>query len=251
MLGKIALEECWTTPTNISANDPMKLAPKGVIGGDLIANLSDVHGTRLKQMDENGVELMVLSLQAAGAQGVADQAAAEKLATEANDKLEEEVMKNPKRFAAFAALSMHDPLQAGEELRRCWTRKKGFVGALLNDFQSSGSDGNTMLFFDHPHYDDFWKVANELECPVYIHPRSPTSLIDEQMWKDRPWLAYSALGYANRVNMHVLGIITAGVLDRFPKLKLLIGHMGEHMYFLPSLSSLSPPCRRLLYKPSY
>jgi len=49
------------------------------------------------------------------------------------------------------------------------------------------------------------------------------------MWKDRPWLAFSALGYAHRVGMHVLGIVTAGVLDRFPKLKIVIGHMGEHM----------------------
>ena len=229
MLGKIALEECWTIPENTGKNDPMKLAPKGVIGDDLVANLEDLHGTRLRQMDENGVELMVLSLLAAGAQGISDPSAAEKLASQANDRLGEEVMKNPQRFAAFAALSMHDPKQAGQELRRCMTEKKGFVGALLNDFQSSGEDGNTMLFYDHQRYDEFWAVAEQLEAPVYIHPRSPSPLINEQMWKDRPWLAYSALGYANRVNMHVLGIITAGVLDRFPKLKLVIGHMGEHI----------------------
>lgn len=56
MLGKIALEEAWAIPENFKAYDPTTLAPNGVIGGDLVANLLDVHGTRLTQMDENGVD---------------------------------------------------------------------------------------------------------------------------------------------------------------------------------------------------
>jgi 2,3-dihydroxybenzoate decarboxylase len=124
---------------------------------------------------------------------------------------------------------MHDPKQAAEELTRCMTKKKGFVGVLLNDFQSSGADGNTMLFFDQPEYDPFWKAANDFKAPVYLHPRISSSLIHDQMWKGRPWLDFSALGYADRLNMHILGIITNGVLDRFPDVKLIFGHMGEHM----------------------
>ena len=125
--------------------------PKGVIGDDLTSNLIDVHGQRLQQMDENGLDHMVLSLVSPGAQGQANKEAAEELATKANDRLEEEVMKNPARFSAMVALSMHDPAQAADELRRCWTQHKGFVGVLLNDFQSSGQDGNTMLFCEaHP-----------------------------------------------------------------------------------------------------
>ena len=229
MLHKIALEECWTLPQALEGFDPFSLAPKGVIGDDLVANLQDIHGTRLSQMDANDVELMGLSLVAAGAQGLSDPAAAEKLASAANDALEAEVLKAPTRFAAFASVSMHDPAQAGRELRKCFTARRGFVGVMINDFQSAGADGNTMLFYDQPEYDAFWAVADELRCPVYIHPRSATDLIYAQMWKGRPWLAYSALGYANRVNMHLLGIITAGVLDRFPHVKLVVGHMGEHV----------------------
>jgi len=172
---------------------------------------------------------MVLSFVSAGCQGITDREKAEAQATLANDRLEIEVMKNPTRFAAFAALSMHDPKQAAEELTRCMTKKQGFVGALLNDFQSSGPDGNTMLFYDQPEYDVFWKAANDLKAPVYLHPRIPTKLIQEQMWDGRPWLNFSALGYADRLNMHILGIITNGVLDRFPDVKLLFGHMGEHI----------------------
>ncbi|KAF2740576.1 amidohydrolase 2 [Polyplosphaeria fusca] len=231
MLNKIALEEAWNIPdaASLGGFQPGGLAPKGVIGGDLGANLIDVHGTRLNQMNENGVEFMVLSLVSMGPQGVADKEGAEKLARIANEKLSEEVMKNPSRFAGLVSVSMHDSEQASEELKRCWNELKGFVGVMLNDFQSSGPDGNTMLYYDDPIYDTFWKTAEELNAPVYIHPRSSTTEIAEKMWKGREHLNFSALGYANRVNMHLLGIITAGVLDRFPKLKLLVGHMGEHI----------------------
>ncbi|KAF2183403.1 hypothetical protein K469DRAFT_710915 [Zopfia rhizophila CBS 207.26] len=231
MLNKIALEEAWniSDAASLGGFQPGSLAPKGVIGGDLGANLLDIHGTRLQQMDENGVEFMVLSLVSAGPQGVADKAGAEKLARVANDKLSDEVMNTPSRFAGLVSLSMHDASQAASELKRCWNELQGFVGVVLNDFQSAGEDGNTMLFYDDPIYDTFWKTAEELNAPVYIHPRSATPEITEKMWKGREHLAFSALGYANRVNMHLLGIITAGVLDRFPKLKIVVGHMGEHI----------------------
>lgn len=88
-----------------------------------------------------------------------------------------------------------------------------------------------MLFYDNASYDPFWAAASSLDCPVYLHPREPTPLIYTQMWADRPHLAYAALGHAHRVSMHLLGIVTSGVLDRFPKLKLVIGHMGEHIPF--------------------
>lgn len=231
MYGKIALEEAWAIPENFKAYDVSSLAPKGVIGGDLIANLLDVHGTRLEQMDANGIDTMVLSLSSPGPQGQTDPDEAARLATLANDRLSEEVLKNPARFAGLASLSMHDPVQAGAELRRCFGdgNKRGFVGAIVNDYQSAGADGNTMLFYDQPAYDAFWKVAEELDCPVYIHPRASTPLIHEELWKDRPWLEFSAWGYAERVGTHLLGIITGGVLDRFPKLKIVVGHLGEHM----------------------
>jgi|SRR3569833_2260348 len=229
MYGKIALEEAWAIPENFKVYDVSNLAPKGVIGGDLIANLYDVHGTRLQQMDENGVDVMVLSLSSPGPQGVPDPTEAAALARLGNDRLSEEVMKNPTRFAGLASVSMHDPAQAAEELRRCFTSLKGFVGVIINDYQTASADKNTMIFYDGPEYDPFWKAAAELDAPVYLHPREATPLITEQMWAARPWLAFSALGYAHRIGMHVLGIVTGGVLDRFPGLKIVIGHMGEHM----------------------
>lgn len=245
MLGKIALEEAWATPEALASSGLVtSLAPKGVIGPDLVAALLDVHGERRRQMDANGVGAMVLSLSSPGAQGAADPAAAARLARDANDRLAAEVARDPARFAALASVSMHDAAEAARELRRCAAEREGFVGVMVNDYQSvllvsGGGEGEGegegeakvgMRFYDcGREYDEFWRTAEELDMPVYLHPREATQEVFELMWKDRPWLAYSALGYAHRVGMHVLGIVTSGVLDRFPGLKLVIGHMGEHM----------------------
>ena len=70
----------------------------------------------------------------------------------------EQVAKNPKRFAGFCVLSMHDAHQAAGELRRCVT-ELGLKGAILNDFQSAGSDGEAMLTYDQPEYDPFWAAV--------------------------------------------------------------------------------------------
>jgi 2,3-dihydroxybenzoate decarboxylase len=172
------------------------------------------------------------------------------------------VAKHPDRFAAFAALSMHDPNQAADELRRA-VKELGLLGAMLNDFQSAGEDGNvtfsistpsrtsvltdwdsqTMLMYDDPVYDvscaklakervgktfsltsslcqPFWAAVQELDVPVYLHPR----LASPRVWKDlygpRKWLEASAWGFANQLSIHILGIITGGVFDRFPKVRL-------------------------------
>ena len=145
MLEKIALEECWTFPD--AEFNESAYGQKGVIGNDLNANLIDVHGQRLQQMNENGVGHMVLSLVSPGPQGKAHKEEAEGLASKANASLEREVMQNPSRFSAMVSLSMHDPIQAGQELQRCWNHRQGFVGVMLNDFQSSGDGDNTMLFY--------------------------------------------------------------------------------------------------------
>ena len=70
--------------------------------------------------------------------------------------------KDPKRFVAFAALSMHDPKTAAEELKRA-IQELGFKGALINDFQSAGEDGETMIHYDQPEWDVFWKMVQDLD----------------------------------------------------------------------------------------
>jgi len=65
---------------------------------------------------------------------------------------------------------MHRPEQAAKELRRA-VKELGLVGAILNDWQSTGEDGNGMLLYDGEEYDVFWKEVQELDVPVYFHPK--------------------------------------------------------------------------------
>jgi 2,3-dihydroxybenzoate decarboxylase len=125
---------------------------------------------------------------------------------------------------------MHNPEEAAAELRRCVT-KYGFKGALVNDTQRAGSDGDDMIFYDNPAWDVFWKTVTELDVPFYLHPRNPTGQIYDKLWADRKWLVGPPLSFAHGVSLHLLGMVTNGVFDRFPKLQLIIGHLGEHIPF--------------------
>jgi len=125
---------------------------------------------------------------------------------------------------------MHDPKEAAAELKRC-VIKYGFKGALVNDTQRAGSDGDDVIFYDSAAWDVFWSTVSELDVPFYLHPRNPTGTIHEKLWADRKWLLGPPLSFAQGVSLHLLGMVTNGVFDRFPKLQIIIGHMGEHIPF--------------------
>jgi 2,3-dihydroxybenzoate decarboxylase len=159
-----------------------------------------------------------------------DRAEAEAAATKVNDWAAQQVQQNPKRFGAFAALSMHDPHQAAQELTRC-VKQYNFLGALVNDTQQCGPGGNVLKFYDLPEWDPFWQVVQDLGVPFYLHPIAPVGDLKAKLWADRPYLIGPPLSFAQGVSLQLLGMITNGVFDRFPKLKIIIGHMGEHIPF--------------------
>ena len=134
------------------------------------------------------------------------------LASLANDRLEE-IMKNPTQFAGVVALSMHDR-QAAAELKRCMTEKKGIVGVMLNDFQSGGRDGNTVLFYDQPQYDVFWKLrksCNTFDTRADVERYAFAGVLSARLCQSHP---YACVGHHH-----------CWVLDRFPGVKLIFGHM--------------------------
>jgi len=93
-----------------------------------------------------------------------------------------QVAKNPKRFATFCSLSMHDPEQASAELTRC-VHEHGMVGAMLNDFQNE-HDGKP-IYYDESQFDSFWETVQDLDVVVYIHPRFPHPAVIENLFGDR------------------------------------------------------------------
>ncbi|KAK5022244.1 hypothetical protein LTS07_010324 [Exophiala sideris] len=231
MLGKIALEEAMHMPETVDF-----CRNQAILGrGDAFAEqMLDIHGERLEIMTKHNVEFFVLSLASPGPQGRCNKEDAEGLASRANDYMAKEVAKNPKHFAGFASLSMHDPVQAAGELRRA-VQELGLKGAILNDYQSAGPSGEQMLMYDQPKYDPFWSAVQDMDVPVYIHPRIPARLVDTwkvphvktDLWDEREWLMVAALQFGQDVQRHILGMCVNGVFDRFPSLKIIIGHLGE------------------------
>ncbi|RBR16872.1 uncharacterized protein FIESC28_06787 [Fusarium coffeatum] len=229
MHGKVALEEAFALPrfkertrwwAGLFATDPDKHAEE----------INDITDKRIKYMDEHGVGYTLLSYTAPGVQDVWDPKEAQALAVEVNDYIAEAIKPHPDRLGAMATLSMHDPKEAAEELRRVVT-KYGFKGALVNDTQRAGPDGDDMVFYDGPEWDVFWSTVTDLDVPFYLHPRNPTGTIHEKLWAKRSWLIGPPLSFAHGVSLHALGMVTNGVFDRHPKLQIVLGHLGEHIPF--------------------
>ncbi|GJJ14969.1 hypothetical protein Clacol_009239 [Clathrus columnatus] len=214
--GLIAFEEAWTVPGLLIQVGNTPPAEDQTLA-ELEANLLDVHNQRLTQMDQNGIDF-----------GFSDPATAEALATSVNDVLAATISNNTMRFGAFAALSMHNATQAAQELKRTVT-ELGFVGALLNDYQQSGQDNATLLYYDQPEYDVFWQMVVDLDVPVYMHPRVGIDLLTNLEYQQAVWLIGPGQEFAVTLSNHILGICTNGVFDRFPTLKLIVGHLGERI----------------------
>ncbi|KAF9072528.1 amidohydrolase 2 [Rhodocollybia butyracea] len=214
--GTIVLEEAWTIP-ELSTQT-----------GALNVSLQDIHNQRLTQMNENGIDYMVLSCASPCIQGISDPATAGAMAVHANNVLASQISNSTHRFGAFAALSMHNASEAAAELKRT-VGELGFLGALVNDYQQSGANNDTLIYYDQPEFDVFWQMVTELDVPIYFHPRTNVATISTLLYAHAPWLNSAAQEFAATVSTHILGLCTNGVFDRFPKLKIIVGHLGERI----------------------
>ena len=219
MNGKIAFEEHWSLLETLED-------ARGFVGGSshwetFQRQILDLGDERLREMDKNGIEYQIVSLNAPAVQAVLDTGKAIDLARRANDKLAELVGKHPDRFAGFAALPMQDPEAAAAELTRC-VKDFGFKGALVNGFsQKDKPDPN--IYYDIPAYRGFWGQVSKLDVPFYLHPRA----IRDASYDGHPWLTTSPWGFAADTALHSLRLCGSGLFDDYPNLRIIIGHLGE------------------------
>jgi predicted TIM-barrel fold metal-dependent hydrolase len=221
MKGKIALEEHFAIPDTLQ--DSNGFLPDE-IWTELSGRLLDIHGKRLRQMDEQGIEMMLLSLNAPAIQAIPDVKKANELAKKANDFLAEEVAKRPDRFQGLAALPMQDPDLATRELQRC-VKDLGFVGSLVNGFSQAG-DPNVPIYYDLKQYWPFWAENEKLDVPFYLHPRNPLPQ-DSRIYEGHPWLLGPTWAFGQETAVHALRLMASGLFDAHPNLKIVLGHMGE------------------------
>jgi 2,3-dihydroxybenzoate decarboxylase len=221
MQGKIGLEEHFAIPDTLPDS-------KGFLADEtwpeLEARLMDRQERRLREMDANGMQMMILSLNAPAIQAIWEPRKATDVARRANDFLAKEVAKRPDRFRALAALAMQDPDEATRELRRC-VKELGFVGALVNGF-SQINDPNSMVYLDDRRYAGFWAECEKLDVPFYLHPRNPLPSA-AQIYEGHPWLLGPTWAFGQETAVHALRLMASGLFDRHPRLQVILGHLGE------------------------
>jgi predicted TIM-barrel fold metal-dependent hydrolase len=227
----VALEEHFSVPELVKRIDPAAIKRRGYQPRrpppagrpNPMELLPEIGERRLNSMDEAGVMLQVLSNNGPGpdlvpsADGVA-------IARELNDYLADVVARRPERFAGFAALPMQTPDACAVELARC-VKELHFPGAMIH----GTTEGR---FLDHPSYDGLLAAAVELDVPIYIHPHLAPAPVREAYYSGLEQGAGRVLeaagwGWHSETAIHLLRLVLAGTLDKHPKLKIIIGHMGE------------------------
>ena len=221
--GKIALEEHFVLAETIDTSYALRDLPP-----ETRHKILDVGSGRIAEMDRGGLDICILSLTAPGVQAVPNVTQAIAQARRTNDYLAENVAKNPKRLKGFAALPLQDPEAAARELTRC-VRTLGFCGALVNGFSQIG-EADSAVFYDLLQYRPFWATVQELDVPFYLHPRNPLAS-RQQSYEGYPWLAGSPWGFAVETSIHALRLMASGLFDEYPKLKVILGHLGEGLPF--------------------
>jgi len=229
---RIATEEAWapaelldsyrSMAASRSIDDPGFIALWSRLGarGLLSERLADIGDRRIADMDASGIDLQILSLTSPGVQ-VFDAATATALASSTNDQVAEAVRTYPTRFAALAAVAPQDPRAAAREADRA-VRRLGLKGLIIN----SHTRGEHL---DDPKFWDIFEAAEALEVPIYLHPQAPPPQMAgpyvEKGLEGALW------GFGAETGFHLLAILRSGALDRFPNLRIVVGHGGEALPF--------------------
>ncbi len=227
----VTVEEHFISPAFVDGPGKQfveNLQNAGPYGARLIEQLRDVSDQRLAQMDAAGIDMQVLSL---NTPGIEQAEAVDSIAVgrDANDFLAEVVSTHPTRFAGLAALPTPAPDKAAEELERR-VRQQGFKGAIVNG-HSRGR------YLDDKFFWPILECAQSLDVPIYLHPAIPPKAVVEASYgglepRVSMMLAGAGWGWHIETAVHLIRMVLAGVFDQYPKLQVVIGHLGEGIPFM-------------------
>jgi 2,3-dihydroxybenzoate decarboxylase len=221
---RISCEEAFTTPEVVAELSRLARGvpsmKSGPIAGPFMPDLLDIGAARVRGMDADGVDIQVLSLTSPGVQTfAADTALA--LARDVNDRMAEAIRSWPTRFAGLATVAPQAAGASAKEFERAVTRL-GLKGCIIN----SHTNGE---YLDNLKYWPLLEAAQAMDVPVYIHPRDPSPGLEGPL--SVPGYAVG-WGYAVETGTHAIRMMGAGVFDQFPKLRIVLGHLGETLPFL-------------------
>lgn len=235
-LRKVAVEEAFIIPELVERFEEMGSAmPPGgnkafvqaliqqkirIRSRTLLEDLLDIEDERLAEMDRFGIDVQLLSLTSPGVQ-MFDADTACELAAIANDRLAQAVRRHPTRLAGLASFAPHAPKRAAREIERAMTTL-GLNGLIVNSHTNNE-------YLDDPKFWPVLEAAEAHDAPLYIHPRAASDMLSGPL---RDYGMHGAVwGFGIETSTHAVRLMMSGVLDRFPQLKICLGHMGEGVHF--------------------
>lgn len=192
------------------------------VGHNIAEALFDMGAGRIAAMDAAGIDQQVLSITTPGAQ-IADADAALAVARDANDRIRAAMTAYPDRFLGFATVPTPMPDAGVAEFARA-IDELGFQGAMITGHTNG-------LFLDDRRFWPLFEAAQDRDVPIYIHPGTPHPLAMQSYFNGYEDLARPAWGFAVDASIHFLRILFSGAFDSFPRLRIILGHLGEGLPF--------------------
>jgi predicted TIM-barrel fold metal-dependent hydrolase len=218
----IAIEEHYWDPELTAAWDAVDRVPNPEIQKRML----DLDDLRLREMDEGGIDMQVLSHAAPATQKLGADVAVD-LTRRVNDRLAATIARHPTRYAGFAALPTASPAAAADELSRC-IEKLGFKGAMLHGIANGA-------FLDDQRFWPIFARAEALDVPIYLHPATPHPAVIDAYYKDYvkafPSIISAAWGFGVETATLAVRLVLSGIFEKHPRLKIILGHFGEMIPF--------------------
>jgi predicted TIM-barrel fold metal-dependent hydrolase len=219
----VSLEEHYWDPNLVA----LFSGREGKRVSEVERRLLDMSELRLREMDEAGIDVQVLSHGAPGTQKLAAEPAT-KMARQTNDRLAEFIAGNPKRFSGLCLLPTADPAAAADELERS-VNTLGLKGAMVHGLTNG-------KFLDEKQFWPIFERAQALDVPIYVHPSFPHPAVIDAYYKDYaaayPEILGPALGFTVEAATQCVRLVVSGAFEAYPKLKIIVGHLGEGIPFL-------------------
>jgi aminocarboxymuconate-semialdehyde decarboxylase len=174
--------------------------------------------TRLKEMDETGVTMQVLSTIPVLFNYWAKSNDGLETSRFFNDHIAETVAGDPKRFIGIGTVPLQDVDLAINEMERC-VKELNMPGLEIGS-NINGENLSEKKFFP------FYEAAEKLGCALFVHP---WEMIGEdkiqKYWL--PWL----VGMPAETSRAICSMIFGGVFSAFPKLRTAFAHGGGSFPF--------------------